>query len=102
MDKTTLHKLEHAEVFRAGITARFLNPELNTNCRMGANIRDRALDLRFMLRCGKGYTNTLQQIPLVHIPLLLELIAKLLRETGADPFVPVTLEGIAKFLREAK
>jgi hypothetical protein len=76
-------KLEHAKIYRGGITAPYLNTE-TSKCSFEANIKNRTLDFRFELGSkGGGTTSVLLQVGLDDSPLLLEGMAKLLKASAS-------------------
>lgn len=74
-------KLEHSKVYRAGVTAQYLNIE-TSDCSFHVNASDKTLDLRFHLASkGGGTTSVLFQIGMDDLPAILEAIASAMPES---------------------
>jgi len=71
----------HSKVYRAGVTAQYLNIE-TSECSFHANASDKALDLRFHLASKGGRTTSvLFQLGLDDLPVVLDAIASALPES---------------------
>lgn len=88
---TAMPKLQHSKVYRAGVTANYLNIE-TSECSFHANTSDKTLDLRFHLASkGGGTTSVLFQLGLDDLPAVLNAIASALPESvGALSSAAVT------------
>ena len=74
-------KLQHSKVYRAGVTANYLNIE-TSDCSFNPNASDKTLDLRFHLASkGGGTTSVLFQLGLDDLPAVLSAIATALPES---------------------